>query len=92
MEQTRSNTRKLLICNKVDPHRTSSPIAVDSYSCSSRPQEDNAGPPASGTSHLVIAARLLRTTLSLSTPVDTSPAPISSRLLFSAYDTKHNYK
>ena len=33
------------------------------------------GPPASGTSRLVTIARLLHTTLSLSTPVDTSPAP-----------------
>ena len=33
------------------------------------------GPPASGTSRLVTTARLLRTTLSLSTPVDTSPVP-----------------
>ena len=33
------------------------------------------GPQASGTSRLVTTARLLRTTLSLSTLVDTSPAP-----------------
>ena len=33
------------------------------------------GPPVSGTSRLVTTARLLRTTLSLSTPVDTSLAP-----------------
>ena len=33
------------------------------------------GPPVSGISRLVTTARLLRTTLSLSTPVDTSPVP-----------------
>ena len=52
-----------------------STTAVDSYSGSGRPQEDNAGPPASGTRLMVTTARLLRTTLSLSTPVDNSPAP-----------------
>ena len=33
------------------------------------------GPPASGTGRLVTTAPLLRTTLSLSMPVDASPAP-----------------
>ena len=33
------------------------------------------GTPASGTRRLLTTARLLRTTLSLSTPVDTSTAP-----------------
>ena len=75
MEQTRSNTGIILIWNKVYPYRTPSPAVGDSYSGLSRLQEDNAGPPASGTSRLVTTARLLRTTLSISTPVDTSPAP-----------------
>ena len=47
----------------------------DSYSLESAAGRQCWGPPASGTSRLVTTARLLRTTLSLSTPVDTSPAP-----------------
>ena len=91
MEQTRSNTRKILIWNKVYPHWTPPPIAVDSYSGSNRPQEDNAGPlPASGTSLLVTTARLLRTTLSLSTPVETSPAP-SPPVSFSVPTTQSSF-
>ena len=46
------------------------------------------GPLASGTSRLVTTARLLRTTLSLSTPVDTSPAP--SPPVFSSVPTMQN--
>ena len=72
---TRSNNRIILIWNKVCPHRTPCPTAVDSYFGSGWPQQDNAGPPASGTSLLVTTSRLLRTTLLLSKPVDTSPAP-----------------
>ena len=75
MEQTRSNTRGPLIGNKLHPHQTPSPTVGDSDSRLSRPQEDNAGPPTSGTSRLVTTARLLRTTLSLSTPLGTSPVP-----------------
>ena len=46
------------------------------------------GTPASGTSPIVTTARLLRTTLSLSTPVDSSPAP--SPLVSSSVPTIKN--
>ena len=45
MEQTRSNTGRLLISNKVYPHQTPSPAIDDSDSGLSRPQEDNAEAP-----------------------------------------------
>ena len=45
LEQTRSNTRLILIWNQVYPHQTPSPIAVDSKFGLIRQQEDNAGVP-----------------------------------------------
>ena len=74
----------MLIWNKVYAHRMLSPSAHDSCSGLSRPQEDNAGTPATGISHLETTAPLLRTWLSLSKPVDLSPAlspPVSSSVL-----------
>ena len=65
----------MLFWNRVYSHRMPSTVTRDPYSGSSRPQEDNAGSPASGTSRLITTAHLRRTTLSLSTPVDTFPAP-----------------
>ena len=64
------------------------PVFVDPYSGSSWPQKDNAGPLWSGTSLLVTTALLLRTTLLLSAPVDTSPAP--SSLVSSSVGTTEN--
>ena len=43
MEETRNNTKILLIQNKVYPHRMPSPVTRDSFSGLSWRQEDNAG-------------------------------------------------
>ena len=92
MEQTRSNTRIILIRNKAHPHRTPSPIAVDSYCGSCRLQEDNAGVPSE---------RYQSSGNNCSSPTHHALAlhasgqlfcSISSCLFFSACNAKHNYK
>ena len=92
MEQTRSNTRRLLIWNKAYPHQTPSLAADDSYSCLNRPQEDNAGPPSeryqSSSNNSPSPAHH---TLALHASGHL-PGSISSCLFLSAYNAEHNHE
>ena len=92
MEQTRSNTRKILMWNKLYPHQTPSPAAGDSYSGLSWPQEDNAGAPSeryqSSSNNSPSPAHH---TLALHASGHLSGS-ISSCLLLSAYNAEQNHE
>ena len=68
------NNRMVLILNKINPHRMLSPATLNFCPGLNWPHKDNTGTPVSNTSRLVTTARLLRPRVSLSTPLDTSPA------------------